>query len=128
MHKAPRVLIVEDDVDLAEVTCEVLALSGVVSIYRTTVADAMEALSLHKGSITVLVTDIHLASPMSGIELAVYVAQEWPDVAICATSGISHERPRRLPDKCAFLPKPWHPPTLVAFVRDAGGLGSARSG
>ena len=121
MLDKPRVLIVEDNVDLAEVTCELLGLAGHQAIYRTSIADALDALTRHAGAIAVLMTDINLSTPMSGIELAVYTSQEWPEVALCVTSGFAAERPRRLPEKAIFLGKPWQHDELLAFVHQACG-------
>lgn len=118
-EEPPRVLVVEDDVGLAELICELLSTDGIPAIYRTTVADALDALSRHAGSLAVLMTDINLLTPMSGIELAVYAAQEWPELVLCVTTGGSNERPRRLPDSAMFLAKPWDNAELMAFVRRA---------
>ncbi len=119
LDEPPRVLVVEDDVRLAELICDLLSADGTRAIYRTTVTDALDALARHAGSIAVLMTDINLLTPMSGIELAVYAAQEWPDVVLCVTTGGSTERPRRLPDNAMFLSKPWDNAELIAFVRNA---------
>ena len=116
MSSAPQVLIVDDDVALAEVTCEVLGFAGVPAIYRTTVIDATEALVRHADSIAVILTDVHLATPMSGIELAVLVAEEWPGVGICVMSGVFHEKPKQLPERAMFILKPWRSEDLVAAV------------
>lgn len=121
----PRVLVVEDDVRLAELVCDLLSSAGTPAIYRTSVTEALDALSRHAGSISVLMTDINLLTPMSGIELAVYAAQEWPEVVLCVTTGGTTERPRRLPDTAMFLSKPWDNEELIAFVRKACIAGTA---
>lgn len=112
----PSVLIVEDDIELAEITCEMAAAVGAVAIYRTTVIDALDALSRHS-TIRALVTDINLVTPMSGVDLAVFVATEWPDISICVTSGITDQAPRRLPPGATFLAKPFRSPDLVSFLQ-----------
>lgn len=119
IEQPPRVLVVEDDVRLAEMICELLSSDGIHTIYRTSVTEALDALARHAGSISVLMTDINLLTPMSGIELAVYTAQEWPEVVLCVTTGGSTERPRRLPANAMFLAKPWDNEELMAFVRKA---------
>lgn len=125
MPPAPHVLVVDDDPDLAEVACEIMTMAGTPAIYRTSVTDAIEAMTRYAGSLGALLTDINLASPMSGIELAIYVAEEWPDVTIGVMSGVFVERPKRLPDKATFLLKPCRPPDLVAFARGLGGIKAA---
>lgn len=121
----PRILVVEDDVGLAELVCDLLIADGTPAIFRTSVTDALDALARHAGSIAVLMTDINLLTPMSGIELAVYAAQEWPHLALCVTTGGSLERPRRLPDHAMFLAKPWDNGELIALVRKACQTGAS---
>ena len=119
MSRPSTILIVEDDIALAEITCDVIALGGVTAVYRANIRDAIDYLAQNAGSTVGLFTDVNLLSPMGGIELAVYVAQEWPGVAICVTSGVSHERPMRLPEKARYLPKPWSASDLIAFAEEA---------
>ena len=111
------VLVVEDDVTLAEITCELIEAAGLSAVFRTTMADALDYFAKFSGTMAALFTDINLHTPMGGIELAVHVAAEWPDVAICVTSGIAHERPRQLPEKARFLAKPWRGDELVSFLK-----------
>lgn len=119
LDEPPQVLVVEDDISLAELICDLLASDGIRAVYRTTVAEALDMLAQHAGSIAMLMTDINLLTPMSGIELAVYAAQEWPAVVLCVTTGGTRERPRRLPDNAVFLSKPWDNDELIAVVRKA---------
>ena len=119
MSKHAVVLIVEDDVEVAELTCEVVEIVGVAAVYRTSVTDAIEYLARNTPNTVGLITDINLAAPMSGIELAVYAAAEWPALAICVISGMTAERPRRLPASVSFIPKPWRAADIVAFVERA---------
>ena len=118
----PTVLVIEDDIKLAEITCEVIESAGLQAVFRTTLADALDYLGKNTGTTIALVTDVNLMSPMGGIELAVYVAEEWPSVAICVTSGMSLDRPSRLPTGASFLAKPWQANDLIDFVRAAHGL------
>ena len=127
LDEPPRVLVVEDDVPLAELICEMLTSAGMPTIYRTSVTEALDTLSRHAGSISVLMTDINLLTPMSGIELAVYAAQEWPGLVLCVTTGGTKERPRRLPDTAMFLSKPWDNDELIAFVSNACLVGATSS-
>jgi two-component system cell cycle response regulator CpdR len=121
MSERPTVLIVEDNVEVAEMTCVIVELAGLQAIYRTNVAEAMDYIARYPDSTVGLLADINLETPMSGIELAVYVAEEWPLIAICVTSGYVAERPKRLPAKVGFLPKPWNMPDLLAFINAAAG-------
>lgn len=114
------ILIVEDDVGVAEMACEIMALSGLSAVYRTSVADAMHYIARHADSTVALLTDINLDSPMTGIELAIYVGEEWPHIALCVTSGKGSNRPGRLPARATYLAKPWSTSDLLRFAEDAG--------
>lgn len=114
------ILIVEDDVGVAEMACEILALSGLSAVYRTTVDDAMQYIARHAETTVALLTDINLESPMTGIELAIYVGEEWPHIALCVTSGGGSVRPSRLPQRAAYIAKPWSTSELLQFAEEAG--------
>ncbi len=119
MSGRSTVLIVEDDIDLAEITCELLESAGLAAVFRTTLTDALEYLARNAATTTALITDINLQSPMGGTELAVYAAEEWPDLAICVMSGVGPVRPSRLPARASFLPKPCRSEDLIEFARAA---------
>ena len=59
------------------------------------------------GALSLLITDVNLAGPMTGVELAFIAKQQLPKLDVVVTSG----RPlaRALPDGAKFWPKPWAP-------------------
>ena len=118
---APIVLIVDDDVEVAELTCEVVELGGVKAVYRTSVVDAIDYLARNAGTVVAVLTDIHLGSPMSGIDLAMHIDVAWPTVAVCVVTGFAGTPPTRLPSRAIFLSKPWRGADLIAFVNRAAG-------
>ena len=119
MSTPDTILIVEDDVGVAEMACEIMQLSGLSAVYRTTVADAMHYIARHADSTVALMTDINLESPMTGIELAIYVGEEWPHIALCVTSGNGSLRPARLPQRATYIAKPWSTADLLRFAEEA---------
>ena len=121
MSEQPIVLVVDDDIEVAELTCEVAELGGVKAVYRTNVVDAIDFLARHAGPIAGVITDVDLASPLSGIELACHVDVEWPGIAVCVISGVSVTRPIRLPASADFISKPWRSVELLAFIDKALG-------
>ncbi|WP_165491122.1 response regulator [Lichenihabitans psoromatis] len=121
MDVRPTILVVDDEILLAEVACDIIDSAGMKAVFRRSIADALSYMAEHADSTVALFTDINLTSPMSGIELAVYVAEEWPHVAICVTSGISLDRPTRIPDKASFLTKPWRHEDILVFAETACG-------
>lgn len=119
IYEGPAVLIVEDDRHLAEITCETIQAEGLQAVFRTSLSDALDYLAGNSAHVCAVLTDINLMSPMGGIELAVYVAEEWPNIAIGVMSGLALERPSRLPLHAVFLPKPWRLEELLNFVQGA---------
>ncbi len=58
-------------------------------------------------SLVLLMTDVSLAGPMSGVELA-HVAMKYnPELDVIVTSGTPLRQ--ALPDGAQFWPKPWSP-------------------
>ena len=82
------VLVVEDDVDVAEVAVAILANCG----YETRLAyRAQEALDLlRRGEkIDLVFSDIVMPDGMNGLELAALVAREHPDLPMLLATGYS---------------------------------------
>ena len=116
--KSADVLLVEDDPGLLEFLAELLAGDGLqVSRART----AVEALSLlETGPVpAMLVTDIHLAGTLSGLDLARSVAQCWPGIRLLIMSGECRPAQDQYPPGALFFTKPFAPGALIALVRSS---------
>ncbi len=114
-----RVLMVEDEDILRQVTCEVLARNG----YEIeAVACAGDALAVIRGGDgwDVLFSDVVLPD-MNGIKLAEQVSRIHPGIRIILTSGYADDRSRRAlieEKRFRFLPKPYSAGELLACVAD----------
>jgi signal transduction histidine kinase/DNA-binding response OmpR family regulator len=100
-----RILVVEDDADSRDVTCELLMVLGhkVQSVTK-----AEEALALpHASEFDVLLTDINLPG-MSGIELARTMLAQLPHIRIVFASGYGKVAAEKLGFEAEFLPKPYN--------------------
>ena len=119
MEKASVVLVVEDDALLADMALEMIEESGHQAIAVDSVDAALDYLKESAETVAAMFSDVRLKGPLNGIELAAFVAVRWPDISICVTSGVALERPYRLPKNAQFMPKPWKPQEVVAFVEKA---------
>jgi CheY-like chemotaxis protein len=124
-HKAnlARVLIVEDNLDLAKSALRVLGDAG----HEATVAtSAEEALNLLRGaaSFDVLFTDIILARGSNGFELAQEAIKLRPEIKILFSSGFS-EAALRASGRAAvtghFIAKPYRKEELLARINSLAG-------
>ena len=116
---APRssdVLLVEDDPNVLGFMAELLADDG---LEVACASDAVAALALLEQGLapSVLVTDIHLAGSLSGLELARAVAGVWPQIRLLIISGESRPAHDLYPAGAMFFTKPFAPGALVAMIR-----------
>ena len=114
-----RLLMVEDDPGVAEVTATFLRTEGFdVDLAR----NATEALAcLEDNHYEFLLSDILMPGGISGIELARRVETQWPDMHIILSSGFPGEVETLRLSAWTFLPKPYTPAqlrTLLAHKKD----------
>lgn len=85
-----RVLVVEDDMQLAEITAEAIREEGfeVVLAYRARAA--LEILRTF-GGIDLVFSDIMMPEGMNGLQLARIIRDEFPDLPVLLTTGYSSE-------------------------------------
>jgi DNA-binding NtrC family response regulator len=115
-------LLVEDDALQREVMSELLMDDG-FEVVECSTAEAAELIVATSGTeLRALITDNSLAGTMSGIELAEYARQRYPQMNIIIISG---KRVNRLPLHTTFLHKPFAPFLLLEAVRGSGGMTSA---
>jgi len=110
-------LLVEDDALQREVMAEVLQDEG-FEVVECSTAEAAELIVATSGTeLRALNTDNGLAGTMSGIELAEYARQKYPQMNIIVMSG---KQVNRLPAHTTFLHKPFAPILLLESVRGKG--------
>ena len=105
------VLVVEDDpmqremigLLLEESQCDVIECES---------AEAAELVLQRRGeSLSLMMTDVGLAGPMNGVELAHIARRCNPALDVIVTSG--NPLPQELPDGARFWPKPWVPLDII---------------
>lgn len=103
----PHVLVVEDDPDIASLMTDALSIAG---FEVSAVAAAEDALGLAVMDVPfdALLTDIDLAGPINGWELAETLREMRPHLPVVYTSGRARATSAVVPDS-VFVPKPYSP-------------------
>lgn len=119
---AGRILVVEDDPDVLDVTVETLRTMGYEVL---TAPDAPSALAVlrRERDIDVLFTDVVMPRGMNGLELAREAARMRPDMRVLLASGysmaaLSSEHGLAGQNEFAFLPKPYRGSELANKLRE----------
>jgi DNA-binding NtrC family response regulator len=115
--------VVEDELQLKELTCRILDAQGYQVLGTTDARQALEICSAHRGPIHLLVTDMVMPR-MSGAELAENARSIRADMKVLYMSGYTdsnsvHNGKKR--DPIPFLQKPFTPLELGRRVREALG-------
>ena len=109
---SPRLLYVEDMVEIAEVTCLMLEDLG---LDITVVNSAEEALALaepESAHFDIVLTDVVLPG-LSGIHLARRLNRRWPNLPIILVSGYSEELALGYAKQYELIRKPFSRGTLI---------------
>jgi two-component system cell cycle response regulator CpdR len=104
-------LIVEDDPSQREMLSLLLEESDYEVIQCESAEAAELVLAKNGGALSLLITDVNLAGPMSGVELAFIAKHHHPKLDVVVTSG--RPLPGSLPDGAKFWSKPWAPLDLL---------------
>jgi len=117
--RSETVLIVDDQLDLLDITAELFRTMGYEAYTATNGAEALEVLE-RTPQIDVLFTDVIMPNSISGIELAHITRQRHPATKIILASG--HPFPalsanQQLGKEFAFLNKPYQLSDLAKILR-----------
>jgi FixJ family two-component response regulator len=103
-------LVVEDDQLQREVLADLLSGES-MDVIQCESAEAGELVLAKVGlELAVLVTDVRLAGNKSGLELARYALEMFPNLRVVVVSG---QEDLSLPTGACFLRKPWQPLDLL---------------
>lgn len=127
------VLVVEDDDDLRELTCEFLQASGYTVIQAAGPSEALSTATQHQGAIDLLLSDVIMPG-MSARELATQLSAAQPKIKVLYISGYPDDAIVRhgiLEREQAFLQKPFTRHALTSKIRDvleeqSGDVGAAQ--
>lgn len=110
------VVIVEDEVLLAELAVDIVNDSGCDAVSFRSAEEAIPYIETHAEQVGGVFTDINLAGPMSGLELARHVASHWPWMHLLIASGVVQPASNAMPSNATFIQKPWMANQLEAFL------------
>ena len=115
MDHQRTVLLVEDDPIVLDAAAETLAEGGCAVRSASSYEEALEALDKDP-DVGVLVTDIVLEGPRTGLDLVEEAHARRPGLGIIILSGEVRPETGTLPDKALFCTKPWAPGALLTLV------------
>ena len=123
--RPPIALVVEDEIDQADLVAALLEEAGFETVEAATADEALACLREKSSQIALLFTDVRLPHGKDGVDLARIVDRQWPWIKILVTSGVASARLKDLPRGAKFLPKPWRAlEVLVEAEREAERLAS----
>lgn len=114
-----RVLVVEDDREVADLVAEMLDYLGYQLVRATTAAEALFTLE-HDRRIDLVFSDIMMPGKLTGVDLARRVRRDHPDVPVVLTSGYAESFKQEVASEgLLLLPKPYAMDELGAMVERA---------
>jgi two-component system NtrC family sensor kinase len=113
-----RVLLVEDDVEVARVTAELLREIGFQPEWVRDGQAALAALE-RDPTIEVVMSDIVMPGGMSGLELARMLRQHRPELPVLLATGYSQYAAQVVKEGFALVEKPYRRDVLAASLRAA---------
>ncbi|HEX2556384.1 MAG TPA: ATP-binding protein [Microvirga sp.] len=112
-----RVLLVEDNNEVAEVGRLILAERG---HHVTVAANVSQALDRLQGeAFDIVVSDLVMPGEKNGLGLARIVARRWPNIPIVLMTGYSEAAGQAVTEGFALLRKPYEPADLIDAVESA---------
>jgi PAS domain S-box-containing protein len=116
---ACRVLLVEDNIEVADVTSMLLERLGCTSVRADTAAAALRILAQGE-RFGVVLSDIVMPGPIDGLALAERIGENYPHIPVVLASGYTQPS-ARLPPGVQVLQKPYDLDDLAAALHSALG-------
>jgi CheY-like chemotaxis protein len=122
-----RLLLVEDNVEVARATTELLQDIGLQVIWAR---DGKAALATFERdpTIEIVMSDIVMPGGMSGLDLGRALRENHPDLPVLLTTGYSQYAPQVVKEGFVLLEKPYHRDALAISIRRAAERGSQTRG
>lgn len=112
---ASVVLVVEDDVIVRMLACDILTDAGHHTLEAVDAAEALRLLDA-RPDIALVFTDVDMPGEINGLGLARLISLKTPDLPMIITTGGPNVSPGDLPASARFLQKPYAPDSLRALV------------
>ena len=110
------VVIIEDEFLVRELAVCELEDCGYTVVEFESADAALPYLRQHGGEAALIVTDVQMPGKLNGLQLVEILTNLWPGVPVLVTSGGPLVDPRKLPQRAAFMSKPWRPDEIAARV------------
>ncbi|WP_439816580.1 response regulator [Zavarzinia sp. CC-PAN008] len=126
MREEPVVLVVEDEGLIRLDIVDAMEEAGYRTLEADNADDALALLEQHP-EVRAVFADVRMPGSIDGVRLAHIVRDRWPPVALIVTSGHRMLGPTDLPERAAFVPKPYRTRDIVAMLATViGGERDAR--
>jgi CheY-like chemotaxis protein len=112
------VLVVEDDPVLRMDAATMLEEAGLDVVQLETGDSALAYVLEQSEAVGAVFSDVQMPGDTDGLDLAAYIATNWPGITIVLTSGHVHPT-RDLPGNIKFVSKPWVPEEVLAALTGA---------
>ncbi len=112
------VMVVEDEVLIRLVVCEILADAGFEIVEAQHADEAVALLRARAREVHAMFTDVHMPGSIDGLALAHLSRRTWPWIALLITSGRARPRSGELPEGSRFLLKPYYAIHVIRHLRE----------
>jgi signal transduction histidine kinase len=113
---AGKMLLVEDNDDVARATKQVLEAAGLTVEHLTNADAALARLNAGQDDLDLVLSDISMGGAMDGIQLALAIRSRWPSLPVLLTTGYTERIDEARGAGVRVLAKPVQPARLVAEV------------
>jgi CheY-like chemotaxis protein/two-component sensor histidine kinase len=110
-----EVMVVEDDLTVADLTTEMLKVAGYAVFHVKSAAAALEALAGGRG-VDVVFSDVMMPGGMNGVDLAREVRRRWPELPVVLTTGYIEAARTAMSEGLEVLVKPYQLEALSAIL------------
>lgn len=110
-----RVLVVEDDPMLRVDAASMFEAAGFEVVELETGDSALSYVMEQAETVGAVFSDVQMPGDTDGLDLAAYIATNWPAITIVLTSGHVHPM-HELPGNIKFVSKPWIPEEVLAAL------------
>ncbi|MHB2208063.1 hybrid sensor histidine kinase/response regulator [Methylobacterium sp. CM6257] len=117
-RRSLRILVVEDNAQVAEVAASVLTERGHAVVSSASASEALHALNTGQ-PFDVILSDLVMPGEMNGFDLAQRVRERWPTLPVLLATGYSDQAAKAIKAGFPLISKPYEPAALLLAVEGA---------
>jgi CheY-like chemotaxis protein len=111
------VIVVEDETLIRELIVEVLNSENFVVLEAGDAAEAIRLMSARASELSLMFTDVNMPGAMNGLQLAYYVHDRWPWIALLIASGKRRPLATETPLLSRLISKPYSHALMVNHIK-----------